>query len=47
MSLVKRFVVASLATVALSALHAEPRCRGTSPALPYVAFKTISSLSES
>jgi hypothetical protein len=28
MSLVKRFVAASLATVALSALHAEPRCPG-------------------
>jgi hypothetical protein len=28
MSLVKRFVVASLATLTLSALHAEPRCPG-------------------
>ena len=28
MSLVKRFVAASLATLALSALHAEPRCPG-------------------
>ena len=28
MSLVKRFVAASLAIVALSALHAEPRCPG-------------------
>jgi Aspartyl protease len=28
MSIVKRFVAASLATVALSALHAEPRCPG-------------------
>jgi hypothetical protein len=35
MSLVKRFVAASLATLALSALHAEPRCPGnvTSSAL--------------
>jgi hypothetical protein len=29
MSLVKRFVAASLATVAFSALHAEPRCPGS------------------
>ncbi len=28
MSLVKRFVAASLATLALSTLHAEPRCPG-------------------
>jgi hypothetical protein len=43
MSLVKRFAAASLATVALSALHAEPPCPGNIASLVLRRIQDVSS----